>query len=110
MKALGKMSGWDTESITIKSLRPGYGVLPYFENFDNWAITDIDKCYGASSTNSGKPFATWSGSAFVKGLQGDKEFYSKENLEHLKKSIEMLEKGEGKKHEIIEVENEQNME
>ena len=38
--------------------------------------------------------------------QGDKEFYSKENLEHLKKSIEMLEKGKGKEHELIEVKDE----
>ena len=38
--------------------------------------------------------------------QGDKEFYSKENLEHLKKSIEILEKGQGKEHELIEVKDE----
>lgn len=42
--------------------------------------------------------------------KNDKAFYSKENIEHLKKSIEILEKGRGKKHELIEVEDEQNME
>ena len=38
--------------------------------------------------------------------KNDKAFYSEENLEHLKKAIEMLEQGKGKKHELIEVENE----
>lgn len=30
-------------------------------------------------------------------------FYSQKNLEHLKKSIEMLEQNKGTKHELIEV-------
>lgn len=38
--------------------------------------------------------------------KNDKEFYSKENMAHLKESIKMLEEGKGKKHKLIEVEDE----
>lgn len=38
--------------------------------------------------------------------KNDKTFYSEENIKHLKKAIEMLEQGKGKKHELIEVEDE----
>ena len=38
--------------------------------------------------------------------QNDKAFYSEENMKYLKKAIEMLEQGNGKKHELIEVEDE----
>ena len=38
--------------------------------------------------------------------KNNKAFYSKENLNHLKEAIEMLEQGKGKKHELVEVEDE----
>ena len=38
--------------------------------------------------------------------KNDKTFYSEENIKHLKKAIEMLEQGKGKKHELIEVKDE----
>lgn len=38
--------------------------------------------------------------------KSDKVFYSKENMKHLKEAIEDLEQGNGKKHELIEVEDE----
>ena len=36
-------------------------------------------------------------------------FYSKENMERLMKSIERLESGQGTHHELIEVDNEEDM-
>lgn len=39
----------------------------------------------------------------ITAIDENDTFYSKENLEHLKKSIEMLEKNEGTKHELIEM-------
>ena len=38
--------------------------------------------------------------------KNDKTFYSEENIKHLKKAIEMLEQGKGKKHELLEVKDE----
>jgi len=37
-------------------------------------------------------------------------FYSKSNQEHLKKALEQLENGKGVEHELIEVDDEENME
>ncbi|KAA8675276.1 type II toxin-antitoxin system RelB/DinJ family antitoxin [Clostridium sp. MT-14] len=42
-------------------------------------------------------------------IAASEPFYSESNMKHLKKSIDQLNEGKGKIHDIVEVENEETM-